>query len=101
MWHYFLALWLIISIIIYGLTKQKLITLTQSQLYSGSSAFCFTSFLMAVKFSVDPKFGWGPKHTWSRLPYGTYPIWMFGFVSLAFGLMFLSKSFENDDERNK
>jgi hypothetical protein len=33
------------------------------------------------------------------LPYGTYPIWMFGFLSLAFGLMFLSKSIEADRKR--
>ena len=54
---------------------------------------------MAVKFSIDPEFGWGPAHTWSRLPYGTYPIWMFGFVALAFGLMFLSKSLEHHRKR--
>jgi len=50
---------------------------------------------MAIKFSIDPKFGWSPKHTWEKLPYGTYPIWMLGFISLAFGLMFLGKSLES------
>ena len=99
MWDYFLALSLVISIIIYNFTKQRLISLSHSQLYSGASAFCFTAFLMAVKFSIDPEFGWGPAHTWSRLPYGTYPIWIFGFVALAFGLMFLSKSLEHHHRR--
>jgi len=99
MWYYFLALWLVISIIIYSLIKQRLISLSHSQLYSGASAFCFTAFFMAVKFSIDPEFGWSPAHTWSRLPYGTYPIWMFGFVALAFGLMFLSKSLEHHRKR--
>lgn len=43
MWYYMLALWIVISIIIYLLTKQKLISLSNNQLYSGA-------FLMAVKF---------------------------------------------------
>ena len=34
--------------------------------------------------SLDPLLGWAPAKTWDKLPYGTYPIWMFGFFSLAF-----------------
>ena len=92
---YLFPVFLLIFVAIYIFNKQNMITVKSEQLYSGASAFCFTAFIIAIKFSVDPKFGWGPKHTWERLPYGTYPIWMLGFISLAFGLMFLGKSLED------
>ena len=89
-----LGLGLVIAVIIYYLMRIPGLRLNPSSLYSGASAFCFTVFFMAVKFSLDPIMGWGPAHTWTRLPYGTYPIWMLGFLSLGIGLMFLSKSIE-------
>lgn len=98
MWFYLISSFLAIFVVIYIFNKQNMFDLKSKQLYSGASAFCFTAFIMAIKFSVDPKFGWGPKHTWERLPYGTYPIWMLGFISLAFGLMFLGKSLEDKKE---
>lgn len=60
---------LAILVVIYIFNKQNIFDLKSKPLYSGASAFCFTAFIMAIKFSVDPKFGWGPKHTWERLPY--------------------------------
>ena len=93
-----LGLGLVIAVIIYYLMRIPGLRLNSSSLYSGASAFCFTVFFMAVKFSIDPVMGWGPAHTWARLPYGTYPIWMFGYFSLAFSLSFLAKSIEYNNK---
>ena len=49
-----------------------------------------TSFIACVKFSLDPLFGFRPKTKFSDTNiYGTYPIWMLGFLSMAFALVFL------------
>ena len=98
MWYYLPISFLVVFAFIYMFNTQNWFKIKSNQLYSGASAFCFTAFIMAIKFSIDPQFGWSPKHTWEKLPYGTYPIWMLGFISLAFGLMFLGKSLE--DKRN-
>lgn len=91
---YVLLLGIIIAMIIHYLIQNTNLKLYKSGLYSTASAFCFTSFLIAVKFSIDPLFGWGPAKTWSNLPYGTYPIWILAFTSLGLGMSFLAKSLE-------
>jgi len=49
---------LAILVVIYIFNKQNTFDLKSNQSYSGASAFCFTAFIMAIKFSVVPKFGW-------------------------------------------
>ena len=93
-------LWLAIFIFIHYFYKYFKFKVKQSILYALSSAFCLSVFIMCVKFSLDPLLGWGPAKTWDKLPYGTYPIWMFGFFSLAFGLSFLAKSIEYSKQNN-
>jgi len=91
------VIWLVVSVFIYYVYKN--IKVKQSVLYAIASSFCLTPFIMCIKFSVDSKMGWAPTKTWNNLPYGTYPIWMLGFLSLGIGLMFLSKSIESDRKR--
>ena len=86
------VIWLVVSVFIYYVYKN--IKVKQSVLYAIASSFCLTPFVMCIKFSVDSKMGWAPTKSWNNLPYGTYPIWMFGYFSLAFSLSFLAKSIE-------
>jgi hypothetical protein len=64
----------------------------ESMLYMYASIFSFCAFFACVKFVIDPYFGFSPKHTFSNLPYGTYPIVILGFLSLSKGLEYLEKS---------
>ena len=75
---------------------------SESLLYSFAAGFSFIAFLVSLKFLLDPLLGWSPKHTWDRLPYGTYPIVILGFLALARCFEYSEKAFfknrvENDD----
>ena len=87
--------WVIIFSMIYFALNNLEYKVSPSQLYSAASAFCFTGFIMAIKFTIDPEFGWAPKRSWDKLPYGTYPILILGFMSLAFGCGFIGLSLKN------
>lgn len=69
-----------------------LIMNNESVIYMYASIFSFCAFFTAVKFIIDPYFGFSPKHTFSNLPYGTYPIVILGFLSLSKGLEYYEKS---------
>ena len=64
----------------------------QNSLYISASITCFIAFFTAIKFLIDPYFGWAPDHTFKNLAYGTYPIVILGFLSLAKGIDYLIKS---------
>ena len=65
---------------------------SQKSLYISASITCFIAFIIAMKFLIDPYFGWAPVHTFKNLSYGTYPIVILGFLSLAKGIDYLIKS---------
>lgn len=90
-----IGLWVVIFCVIYFVLNNFEYKVSDSQLYSAASAFCFTGFIMAIKFTIDPEFGWAPKRSWDKLPYGTYPILILGFMSLAFGCGFIGLSLKN------
>ena len=59
-------------------------------LYWSAFAFALAGFLCAIKYAVDPVFGWRPANKWSETNlYGTYPIWMGGFLCAALAMAFL------------
>lgn len=80
----------LIFISIYLFLKQNIISIKNNSLYSAAAGLCFTCFVISLKFNIDPIMKWSPKITWKTHPYGTYPIWILGFLSLSFGLIFLS-----------
>ena len=81
---------ILIFICIYLFLKQDIIVIENNSLYSAAAGLCFTCFIIVLKFNIDPVMGWSPKITWKTHPYGTYPMWILGFLSLSFGLIFLS-----------
>tara|TARA_R110001592_G_scaffold359871_1_gene667307 strand:- start:646 stop:864 length:219 start_codon:yes stop_codon:yes gene_type:complete len=70
--------------------------LTKSNLYMYASMVCFVAFITAIKFLIDPLFGWSPKHSFKNLSYGTYPIVILGFLSLAKSLEYFEMSIYNN-----
>jgi len=61
-----------------------------------ASMVCFVAFITAIKFLIDPLFGWSPKHSFKNLSYGTYPIVILGFLSLAKSLEYFEMSIYNN-----
>ena len=64
----------------------------EAQLYMYASIFSFCAVFAALKFLIDPIFGWAPKPTFDKLPYGTYPIVILGFLALSKGIAYYEKS---------
>ena len=59
--------------------------------YWQAYSFALAGFLCAVKYAVDPLFGWRPPTKWSETNiYGAYPIWILGFISMAIAMMCLA-----------
>ena len=53
-------------------------------------SFALAGFICALKYAIDPLFGWRPKNEWSSTNiYGTYPIWILGFISMAIAMICL------------
>lgn len=58
--------------------------------YWTAFSFALAGFICALKYAIDPLFGWRPSFKFSEAnPYGTYPIWILGFMSMAIAMVCL------------
>lgn len=63
---------------------------TNQALYWAAFSFALAGFLCAVKYAIDPLMGWRPATKWSESNiYGTYPIWIMGFISMTIAMVCL------------